>query len=158
MAAPRRAAKVAGTAYEVDVSAWALEQAHHLRAGSWAQIDIAHLADEIEAVSRTERHALTSALRVILLHMLKWDHQPERRTRSWVASIRTQRLAVAEQIEDSPSLVPQIPQLLARAYRRARIEAGTETGLDDAAFPKACPYDFDAVMDRAFAWPPKAES
>ncbi|WP_375466285.1 DUF29 domain-containing protein [uncultured Methylobacterium sp.] len=156
MAAPRRAAKFAGTAYEVDVSAWALEQAHHLRAGSWARLDIAHLADEIEAVSRTERHALTSALRVILLHMLKWDHQPERRMRSWVSSIRTQRLAVAEQIEDSPSLASQVPQLLPRAYRRV-VEAGSETGLDDAAFPKACPYDFDAIMDRAFAWPPEAE-
>lgn len=158
MAAPRRAAKASGTAYEVDVSAWALEQAHHLRAGSWAQLDVAHLADEIEAVSRTEHHALTSALRVILLHMLKWDHQPERRTRSRVSSIRTQRLAVAERIEDSPSLAPQIPQVLARAYRRARIEAGTETGLDEAVFPLACPYGFDAIMDRAFAWPPEAES
>lgn len=154
MAGLKRAApETMGTAYDADLSAWALEQAGHLRSGRWASLDIGNLADEIEAVSRTERHALTSALRLILLHMLKWDHQPDRRSRSWTVSIRTQRLAVAEQIEDSPSLTPQVGRLIARAYDRARIEAASETGLDEATFPRSCPYGFGEMMDRDFSWP-----
>ncbi|GAB6843310.1 hypothetical protein HNR00_002236 [Methylorubrum rhodinum] len=153
MAAPRRVA-VEGTAYEADASAWALEQADHLRAGRWSRLDVAHLADEIEALARSERRALTSALQVILLHLLKWEHQPDRRTRSWVDSIRTQRLAVAEDIEDSPSLVPQLDELVARAYRRARIDAAGETGLDDDAFPAECPYILEDIMTRPVPWPP----
>lgn len=152
MAAPRRVA-VEGTAYEADASAWALEQADHLRAGRWSRLDVVHLADEIEALARSERRALTSALQVILLHLLKWDHQPGRRTRSWVDSIRTQRLAVAEDLEDNPSLVPQLDEIVARAYRRARIKAASETGLDDNAFPAECPYTFDDVMTRPVPWP-----
>lgn len=154
MAAPKRVA-VDDTSYEADLSAWALEQAGHLRAGRWSHLDATHIADEIEALSRSERHALTSALQVILLHLLKWDHQPARRTRSWATSIRTQRLAVTDRLEDNPSLVPQAGDLIARAYRRARIEAASETMLPEAAFPLACPYDFDELMTRTIPWPPE---
>ncbi len=162
VAVPRRAAHrtgdgARGTAYAADVSAWALEQAGHLRAGRWAEIDVAHLAEEIEALSRAERHALTSALRLILLHMLKWDRQRERRSRSWTVTIRTQRLAVAECLEDSPSLLPERALLMARAYRRARIEAASETGLPERDFPHDCPYGFDEVMERGFPWPDASE-
>ena len=154
MAAPRRVERQRiETPYEADVSAWSLEQAAHLHSGAWDRLDVAHLADEIEASSRTEHHALTSALRVILRHTIKWDHRSERRTRSGVASIRTHRLAVADRIEDSPSLVPRIPEYLTRAYRPARIDAAGETGLDESAFPAACPYTDDAIMTRAIAWP-----
>ena len=153
MAAPRRVA-VEGTAYEADASAWALEQADHLRSGRWSRLDVVHLADEIEALARSERHALTSALQVILLHLLKWDHQPDRRTRSWVNSIRTQRLAVAEGLEDNPSLAPQIGDLVVRAYRRARIDAAGETGLDESVFPAECPYDLENIITRPVPWPP----
>lgn len=146
------------TSYDADVSAWALEQAGHLRSGSWSRLDIEHLADEVEALARTEGRALTSALRVILLHVLKWDHQPARRTRGWTTSIRTQRLAATEQLEDSPSLLPQIDALLARAYRRARVEAAAETGLAETAFPGNCPYGFDEVMNRAFTGSPGSEA
>ena len=159
MAAPRRVeSSRSRAAYEADVAAWSLEQAAHLRARAWDRLDLAHLADEIEALSRTEHHALTSALRVILLHLLKWDHQPQRRTRGWAISIKTQRLSVAERIEDSPSLAPLLPQFLARAYRRARIEAAGETGLDESAFPVACPYSYETIMTRPIPWPPEPEA
>lgn len=154
MATPRRVA-VDDTRYEADASAWAREQAEHLRAGRWSRLDVAHLADEIEALARSERHALTSALQVILLHLLKWDHQPARRTRSWTTSIRTQRLAVADRLEDNPSLVPQVGDLIARAYRRARIEAASETALAEATFPATCPYGFEEIMTRTTPWPPE---
>lgn len=155
MAHPKRAdaAPQVGTPYEVDLSAWAMEQAAHLRARTWSALDLQHLIDEVEAVARTERNALTSALRVVLLHMLKWDHQPNRRTRSWATSIRVQRLAAEERLEDSPSLRGQWEDILIRAYRRARIEAAAETQLPESAFPMECPYTVDEVMTRDFSWP-----
>ena len=146
-----------GTAYDVDLAAWSTEQAAHLRRRAWAKLDIPHLIDEVEAVARAERNALTSALRIILLHMLKWDHQPDLRTRSWTTSIRVQRLAVQERIEDSPSLGSQMEALLERAYRRARIEAAAETNLAEATFPEASPYGIDAVLNRTISWPPAAD-
>jgi predicted DNA-binding ribbon-helix-helix protein len=145
-----------GASYDGDLAAWSLEQAGHLRQRAWAKLDIPHLIDEVESVARAERNALTSALRIILLHLLKWDHQPDMRSRSWTTSIRVQRLAALERMEDSPSLGAQMEDLLARAYRRARIEAAAETNLPEATFPETCPYSADAVLNRDMPWPQAA--
>ena len=105
MTAPKRAPRGTDALnYEADIHAWAQDQARFLRAGAWSRLDLEHLADEIADVGRSERHALTGALCVILLHLLKWDHQPARRSRSWVTSIRSQRSVVEERLEDSASL------------------------------------------------------
>ncbi|MBE7200195.1 MAG: DUF29 domain-containing protein [Parafilimonas terrae] len=159
MTAPKRAPREArGANYTDDVHAWAEDQVRFLRTGAWSHLDIEHLADEIADVGRSERHALTSALSVILLHLLKWDHQPTRRSRSWVTSIRTQRSVVEERLDDSPSLRAQMDGLITRAYHRARIAAAGETGLDEDTFPAACPYDWDAIMTRPIPWPPDDRS
>lgn len=153
--APKRAPRGTGAKnYDDDVHAWAQQQVHFLRARAWSRLDIEHLADEIADVGRSERHALTGALDVILLHLLKWDHQPDRRSRSWVTSIRTQRCVVENRLEDSPSLRAQIEGLIARAYHRARIEAAGETGLDEDIFPAECPYAWEAILERPIPWPP----
>jgi hypothetical protein len=80
-----------------------------------------------------------------MLHMLKWDHQTALRSRSWVLSIEEQRLEIADVLADNLGLRPRIAEAIARAYRRARIEAAKETGLDETAFPPACPYSFDDI-------------
>lgn len=159
VAAPKRAAAPSTwtTSFDADPYGSAIEQASHLRASAWTKLDVSHLADKIEDVAATERHRLSSSFRIILLYLLKWDHQPERRSRSWTVSIRNQRLAAEEQLEHSPSLVPQIGDLVKRAYRRARIEAAGETGLEDDAFPEVCPYDYETITTRPVPWPPAAE-
>ena len=42
------------TSYESDVVAWANEQASLIRAGHFDQLDLAHIAEEIEAVGKGE--------------------------------------------------------------------------------------------------------
>lgn len=154
MTAPKRVPRGTGaTDYDADVHAWAQEQVRFLRTGAWSRLDIEHLADEIADVGRSERHALTSALSVILLHLLKWDHQPSRRSRSWVTSIRTQRSVVEERLDDSPSLRSQSDGLVVRAYHRARIAAAGETGLAEDTFPAVCPYSWGDIMSRPIPWP-----
>jgi hypothetical protein len=136
--------------YGHDIYTWSQEQARHLREGRWALVDRDNVAEEIESLGRTEFNRLESALRVLLLHMLKWDHQPNKRSRSWVLSIKEQRLAIDDVLSDNPGLRPRIAEALARAYRRARIEAAKETGLDEAQFPDACGYSFEDATTREF--------
>ena len=134
--------------YEHDFYSWLMEQARFVREGRWSAIDRDNLAEEIESLGREQFSKLESALRVLLLHLLKWDHQPERRSRSWELSIKEQRIAVQDVLDDNPGLRPRIPEALARGYRRARIEAAKETGLDEHVFPETCPYAFDEAMTR----------
>lgn len=132
--------------YERDFYSWLMEQARLVREGRWSAIDRDNLAEEIESLGREQFNKLESALRVLLLHLLKWDYQPERRSRSWELSIKEQRIAVQDVLDDNPGLTPRIPEATARAYRRARIEAAKETELDMDVFPATCPYDFEALM------------
>ncbi|AWN36722.1 DUF29 domain-containing protein [Methylobacterium radiodurans] len=140
----------AGTAYEDDFYTWTQEQGARLRAGDFAGLDLENLAEEIETLGRTEFNSLVSAWRVILLHMLKWDHQPERRTRSWAISIRTHRNRAADVLKDNPGLKSRLTDSLVRAYRDARDEASGETGLPIRVFPTACPYTREEMLARPF--------
>src|SRR2546423_7428010 len=125
------AAEPTDTAYDRDFYSWSLEQARLVREGRWDAVDRENVAEEIESVGREQFNKLESALRVLLVHILKWDHQPERRTRSWVISIKDQRIAFDQVLEDNPGLKSRLNEALARAYRRARLRAAEETGLDE---------------------------
>jgi hypothetical protein len=136
--------------YERDFYSWLMEQAGHLREGRFDALDRDNLAEEIESLGREQFNKLVSALRIAMLHLLKWDHQGSLRSRSWVLSIEEQRLEIADVLADNPGLKPRIGEAMARAYRRARIEAAKETGLEEGTFPSTCPYSFEDIMSRVF--------
>jgi hypothetical protein len=138
------------SSYAEDYYGWAIEQAALLRAGDLGALDRENLAEEIEDLGRGEFRELRSALRVLMLHMLKWDWQTARRSRSWAITIRVQRDAVAETMEENPSLKPRWDEAVDQAYRRARLEAAEETRLPLATFPETCPYSGDDLKDRDY--------
>ena len=144
------------TAYADDFYTWTQEQGARLRAGDLDGLDLENLAEEIESLGKSQFASLVSALRIVLLHMLKFDHQPERRSRSWLVSIATHRVAAADEIEESPGLKSRLDDAVERAYRRARLEASGETGLALRTFPETCPYSLDEIMNRPFAIDPDA--
>ena len=136
--------------YERDFYSWLMEQARLLREGRWEAVDRENLAEEIESLGREQFNKLESALRVLLIHILKWDHQPARRSRSWTLSIREQRLELEDVLADNPGLRPRIAEALARAHRKARLQAAKETSLKEGRFPETCPYSFDDITSRKF--------
>ena len=138
--------------YDRDFYAWANEQAALLRAGRLSEADIAHIAEEIESMGKTEKRELVSRLSVLLLHLLKWQFQPDRRGASWKASIKVQRNRLADHLVDNPSLKAVLHHSIGRAYEDAVIEAEAETGLSGSTFPATCPWTFDQMMDPDF-WP-----
>jgi hypothetical protein len=141
----------AGAGYDRDFYSWSLEQARLVREGRWDAVDRDNVAEEIESLGREQFNKLASALRVLMLPVLKWDHQPKLRSRSWVLSIETQRLELADIIADNPGLRPRIPEAVARGYRKARLEAARETELDKNEFPATCPYAWDDIVSRGFS-------
>ena len=132
--------------YDRDFYAWANEQAALLRAGRLSAADIAHIAEEIESMGRSEKRELTSRLAMLLAHLLKWRFQPERRGRSWQATIREQRSEVADVLADNPSLEARLDELLSNAYGKAVQIAIRETDLPEETFPAICPWSFEQAM------------
>jgi hypothetical protein len=139
-------------AYEQDIYGWAQRQAGLLRAGRLAEIDTENLAEEIESVGRAEYDKLESALRVLLSHMLKWEYQPERRSRSWALTIREQRNRLKKWLRHNPSLKGVLDELLIDAYADSILDAVRETDLPDDIFPETNPYDWAAITEQAYPW------
>jgi uncharacterized protein DUF29 len=129
--------------YDRDLYTWAVEQAALLRSGRVEEVDALNIAEEIDDVGNEQYDKLESALRLILLHLLKWDHQPNRRSRSWWASIQIQRKHVEKVLRKNPGLKPHIEEAIGDAYGVARLEAAKQTKLDPRTFPDRCPYTFD---------------
>jgi Domain of unknown function DUF29 len=144
-------AETTHASYEGDLYSWSLEQARLIREARWEAVDRANVAEEIESLGREQFNKLESAYRVLMLHVLKWDHQPALRTRSWVLSIKAQRLEIEDILADNPELKPRIAEAIARAYRKARIEAAKETGIAESTFPEAFPYAAGDMAARDFA-------
>ena len=138
--------------YERDFYAWANEQAALLHTGRLGEADIAHIAEEIESMGKTEKRELVSRLVVLLLNLLKWQFQPGHRGTSREASIKVHRNALNDHLDDNPSLKALLPQAIERAYRDAVIEAEAETGYLASVFPRPCPWTFEQIMDPDF-WP-----
>jgi hypothetical protein len=90
-------------------------------------------------------------LAVLLQHILKWDFQPERRSRSWELTIEEQRFCVARQLRKNPSLRAKIGEIKTDAFESAKRRAYIETKLARNTFPPACPYGWDEIMERPFA-------
>lgn len=134
------------THYDQDTYAWALEQAALLRSGKLDQLDVEHLAEEIESMGKSERRALISQLARLLMHLLKWEYQPERRSRSWRLTIQDAQVKASRLLADNPSLKATLPELMASAYDDARRAAAIETDMEPDAFPDACLYSFDEAM------------
>jgi Domain of unknown function DUF29 len=139
-----------GTPYEKDIVAWANEQAALLRAGKLSAIDIEHIAEEIEDVGKSEKRELASRMAVLLAHLLKWQHQPERRGSSWVRTIKVQRNSIASALLDTPSLKASLnePRWAGNAWNDAVSKAIDETGLD--CFPESCPWSMAQVLSVEF--------
>jgi hypothetical protein len=138
-----------GARYERDLYSWAVEQAALLRAGRLAEVDALNLAEEIDDVGNEQYDKLESALRLILLHLLKWDRQPERRSRSWQLSIAVQRRHVLRVLRKNPGLKAVVDEAVTEAYEIARLEAAAQTLLEEDIFPVECPYSWNEIMDRA---------
>ncbi|ATQ69418.1 MULTISPECIES: DUF29 domain-containing protein [Methylosinus] len=138
--------------YDKDFYAWAKEQANLLRVGDLARADIAHIAEEIESMGRTEKRELVSRLTVLLLHLLKWRHQPVGRGNSSRLSIANSRDEITDHLADNPSLKSLLVPTLVSAYRYARRKAAVETSLAEETFPETCPWTFEEIMDEGF-WP-----
>ena len=136
--------------YEQDFYAWVVEQVAALRSGQTQRLDIENLAEVIEDMGRSLRRAAKSALTIILIHLLKYRYQAERRTNSWRATIREPRRRVRDELADSPSLRPYIRQILDAFYLDAREAASDESGLPIATFPTACPFTLEQTLDRNF--------
>jgi hypothetical protein len=133
--------------YDTDFLAWLETTAHLLKTRQLDQIDYDNLIEEIEAMGRSEKTALTSNLRILLMHLLKWKYESSRQSNSWRFTIREHRKRIQQAFLDSPSLKRHFEQVFDVAYKDGRELAADETGMPIDTFPLVCPFTIEQVLD-----------
>jgi len=136
--------------YESDFYLWLATTAKLLRNGSFSEIDLDNLIEEIEGMARKEKQALKSNIRILLMHLLKWEYQTDKRTNSWRYTIREHRKRLKDAFADSPSLKPYYLEIFADGYQDARELASDETGLSLDTFPLDSPFTPEEALNEDY--------
>ncbi|MBF0591637.1 MAG: DUF29 domain-containing protein [Nitrospirae bacterium] len=136
--------------YEVDFYQWAFHNAGLLRQGRFTEIDLDNIVEELEDMARSSKKELFSRLKVLIMHLLKWQYQPRLRSGSWSATIGNQRTEIEYLLENSPSLKNKIETIIDKGFIAAKRTFEDETGISAKVLPKTCPYTFEQLMDYSF--------
>ncbi|MEM4271241.1 MAG: DUF29 domain-containing protein [Candidatus Pacearchaeota archaeon] len=136
--------------YEEDENLWLFENAKLIREGKIEQVDFEHIAECLEDMGRRDFREVLSRLRVLIMHLLKWIFQKEKRTNSWKYTIREQRKQLNSEFEDSQNLKNHAKRNFNKAYRDARELASDETGFPLSTFPEEPPFTFEQVIDESY--------
>ncbi len=108
----------------------------------------------IQALSRSEKRALKSQLIRLMLHIIKWQSQPERCSLSWIASIKDAREEIADIQEETPSLNNKvIAELWDKAFiianRDAQAEMSKKSTVTALSWQEVFEDDYDLPDDNA---------
>jgi len=136
--------------YEEDFYSWLCMNVELLRQGRLSEIDVENIAEELDGMSKSQQRELISRLKVLLVHLLKWQFQPDHRSGSWKGSIVEQRQQIKKLFKISPSLKRNINDNIAESYNDAVEYASIETGIPESDFPQTCPYSFEQILDKIF--------
>ena len=134
--------------YDTDYVAWLEEQVAHLRAGRLRALDVENVAEELESLMKKERRQLENRLEVLILHLLKWDHQPDQRSNRWRSTVAEQRRRLGRLLQDSPGLKQEVEPMCRKAYSGAVQGAAIETRVSETAFPQTLPYSVEQIFER----------
>jgi Domain of unknown function DUF29 len=138
------------TLYDADFVQWSDRTAQLLREHRFTDLDLEHLIEEIEDLGNRHRDALESQLTRLLMHLLKYEFQPEQRSGSWLGSIKESRKQIKRLFRKYPSLKVYLEQCWEECYADALEDASDETGLPQNQFPARCPYAIAEVLDPEF--------
>ena len=119
-----------------------------------AEVDLEHVAEEIEDLGKRDRWAVSSQMLRLLLQQMKRRTQPERESARWRHSIVNSQERIAHRLKDSPSLVGYLEQELPGIYLRAARGAVFETGVKSVSLPDRCPFTLDRLLGEFdLEWP-----
>ncbi len=133
--------------YEQDYYLWLENTAQILREKKLDRLDLPNLIEEIEDMGKSERRAVCNNLKILLMHLLKYEHQQQKRSNSWRYTIREHRQRIEAAFEDSPSLSKYFLESFDNTYQNARKLAADETGLPLNTFPSESPFTPEETLN-----------
>lgn len=151
---------MSNTLYDRDLQLWIEQTISQLKSGEFEALDIEHLIEELTGLGKSEKNALRSNLKILLIHLLKLKVQhdvPDTMKSSWY-SVLEHRQRVLDNLADTPSLNSFLIEALEKAYPDARKGAIKEGKLakfgvripEDNEYPTTCPFSIAQILDEDF--------
>ena len=131
--------------FDSDETAWLEQMASAASEGRADLLDLPHLSEYLSDMAKRDRREVAQRLWVLLIHLLKWERQPDKRSRSWELTIQEQREELQGLLE-SAILREHAEQELTRVYERAVRRAAVETNFPENEFPSVCPFSLDQAL------------
>ena len=117
-----------------------------LQEGKMTEVDQI-LENLVESMGRSEKRAVSSQLTGLMLHIIKWKCQPEKRSASWVISIRSARREIADSQEEMPSLNQEfLESIWDKCFESAKQDARDEMGKK----PEIIALSWDEVFEEIY--------
>jgi hypothetical protein len=139
--------------YETDFYGWAMMEAQLLRERKLNDLDFENLIEEIEDMGSSKENQLTNRLAVLIAHLLKWQFQPNRSSKSngsWLGTIEEQRDKIKRLLKKNPSLKTKVYVALQEGFNDSKYIIKRESPTILKLLPKECPYTFEQLMDDEF--------
>jgi hypothetical protein len=136
--------------YDLDFPLWTDQTAKMLQEGRWQDLDLEHLIEEVEDLGNRHRDAIASQLTRLLMHLLKYQYQPENHSTSWQVSIREARKQIRRLQRKHPSLGSYLTSVFEECYQDAREDAADEMGLSLSTFPETSPFNLQTALNDKF--------
>ncbi|HJT76587.1 MAG TPA: DUF29 domain-containing protein [Gemmataceae bacterium] len=138
--------------YLEDETAWLDLMSQLVKERRFDELDRKNLSEYLNDMAKRDRREVLSRLRILLIHRLKWDYQPRRRSKSWKNTIFEQQSELEFDFE-SKTLRNHAQDVLPKAYGKAVVAAARETELPESTFPRECPYTLDALLSDEWEHP-----
>lgn len=136
--------------YDDDLVEWIDAQIHLLLEKRFSELDIENLVEELDGMKKQYSRELHSRLTVLIMHLLKCEHQKNRPQNKWRSTLIEQRQQLALLLKESPSLHRHVEEFAIDQYSADRRRAALETGLSLATFPTKLPYSVAQLLDDGF--------
>ncbi len=147
--------------YHSDLQLWIEQTIQQLQNHEFESLDIEHLIEELVDLGKSEKNTLTSNLKILLAHLLKFKIQhdvPDSMKGSWYSSVIEHRQRVLDNLADTPSLKSFLMEAVEKAYpdaRKVAIKEGTlaKFGVrvpEESEYPISCPFSIGQILNEDF--------
>ncbi len=134
--------------YETDNEKWLVQTLKLLKEKQLENLDLEHLIEELEAVSRRDKLTVESFLEQIIRHLLLleyWQEQYEYNANHWQAEIMGFRTQLNEYL--TQNLRNHLQENQSKVYQKALKYVRQKTGMK-IHFPEDCPYNLEQLLNQ----------
>ncbi|MGK7956152.1 MAG: DUF29 domain-containing protein [Crocosphaera sp.] len=136
--------------YHKDYYLWIDNTVNLLLDKRFSEINVSYLIEELEDIGRSEKRAVSSNLIILLMYLLKYKYQPEKKSNSWLFTIVEHRKRLKVLFKNSPSLKNYYHEVFSETYQDAKDLASAEIGLSINDFPSSSPFTPKDVLNENY--------